>query len=387
VIVVFIAASLFVVYVLFGYPVLLWILNHSRGTRPVRKELQPLTVSVLLPVRNGERWVRQKLESIIALDYPRELVEIIVVSDGSTDGSAAIAGEFAAFGVRLTQIPASGKAVALNTALQQATGEILLYTDVRQRLAPDSLRHLVACFADPKVGVVSGELVILEGETLEESSVGLYWKYEKWIRKGQSAMDSILGATGAIYAVRRSLAGPLPPGTLLDDVHQPLAAFFQGYRVILDEAAKAYDFPTSLHSEFHRKVRTQAGMYQIIRRYPGLLGFRNRMWIHFVSHKLGRMLMPVALIAIFISAFWLPGPWAPVAVIAQIGFYALAVIDRWIPEGVLAKRGTSPIRTFAVLMAAAFFAPFGALSSADRVWKQTEVSGSPGPANSWPVQK
>ena len=386
-IVVFIAASLFVVYVLLGYPVLLWILNHYRGPRPVRKELQQLTVSVLLPVRNGERWMRQKLESILALDYPRELVEIIVVSDGSTDGSAAIAGEFAAFGVRLTQIPASGKAVALNTALQQATGEILLYTDVRQRLAPDSLSHLVACFADPKVGIVSGELVILEGETLEESSVGLYWKYEKWIRKGQSAMDSILGATGAIYAVRRSLAAPLPPGTLLDDVHQPLTAFFQGYRVILDEAAKAYDFPTSLHSEFHRKVRTQAGMYQIIRRYPALLGFRNRMWIHFVSHKLGRMLMPLALIAIFISAFWLPGRWAPVAVIAQIGFYALALIDRWIPEGVLAKRGTSPICTFAVLMAAAFFAPFGALSSADRVWKQTEVSGSPGPANSWPAQK
>jgi len=371
-VIVFWASIAFVIYVLFGYPVLLAILARRR--RPIRKQFQQqVTVSVLLPVRNGERWIRQKLESILALDYPSELVDIIVVSDGSTDATAAIAEEFAGSGVQILCLPPRGKAVALNAALQHATGEILFFTDVRQRLAPDSLNHLVACFSDPEVGVVSGELVILEGDTHEEASVGQYWTYEKWIRRGLSGIDSILGATGSIYAVRRELAVPLPAGTLLDDVHQPLAAFFRGYRVIFDDAAKAYDFPTSLDSEFRRKVRTQTGMYQIIRHYPALLGSDNRMWIHFMSHKMGRMLMPFALIVTFVSAFWLPGVLAPAAVLGQAGFYAIALLDRWIPDGVLLKRVSSPIRTFTVLMAAAFCAPFAAIACPERLWTQTEV--------------
>lgn len=371
-VVLFLGAIAFVVYVLFGYPLLLAFL--SRKPRPVRKQPMQATVSVLLPVRNGERWIRQKLDSILSLDYPRELVDITVVSDGSTDATAAIAEEYAvSHRVRVLRLPPGGKAVSLNAALQHATGDILFFTDVRQRLAPDSLSHLVACLADPDVGVVSGELVILEGETNEEASVGLYWKYEKWIRRHLSAIHSILGATGSIYAMRRELAVPLPPGALLDDVHQPLAAFFRGYRVILDDNAKAYDFPTSLDSEFRRKVRTQAGMYQIMRHYPALWGPGNRMWIHFVSHKLGRLLMPFALIAAFVSAFWLPGALAPAAVLAQTAFYAVAVLDRWIPEGAVAKRLSSPVRTFTVLMAAALCAPFAALSSPGRLWTQTEV--------------
>ena len=370
-IVIFITSVGFILYVLFGYPVLLAVLSRKR--RPVRKKFQQLTVSVVLPVRNGERWIRQKLESILALDYPDDLVDIIVASDGSTDATATIAEEFAASRVRVLRLTPGGKAVAINAALQHACGEILFFTDVRQRLAPDSLSHLVACFADPEVGVVSGQLVILEGETNEEASVGLYWKYEKWIRRGLSGIDSILGATGSIYAVRRELAVALPAGALLDDVHQPLAAFFRGYRVVLDDAAKAYDLPTSLDSEFRRKVRTQAGMYQIMRHYPALFGLHNRMWIHFISHKLGRLLMPFALIAALASAFWLPGVLAPAFVLAQVAFYAIALLDRWIPDDVILKRVSSPIRTFVVLMAAAFCAPFAAMSTAERLWTQTEV--------------
>ena len=383
---VFVAAFAFIIYVLFGYPLLLAV-SSRRNRRPVYKQPLRLSVSVILPVRNGEQWIRQKLESILALNYPHELVEIIVVSDGSTDSTAEIAEKFAASGVRVLRTPPGGKAVALNVALLAASGEILFFTDVRQRLAPDSLDHLVANFADRKVGVVSGELIIVEGETLEQCSVGLYWKYEKWIRKSLSATDSILGATGSIYAMRRELAVPLPSGTLLDDVHQPLAAFFQGYRVILDPEAEAYDFPTSLDSEFRRKVRTQAGMYHILWHYPALLGLKNRMWIHFVSHKLGRLLMPFALIAVFIAAFGLPGFWAPVAVLTQMGFYTFAIVDRWVPEGILLKRATSPIRTFTVLMSAALFAPVAAMSSSERIWTQTKVSGASFATNSRTMTK
>src|ERR1035437_4486093 len=167
----------------------------------------PATVSVILPVYNGERWIAAKLQSILALNYPGELVEILGVSDGSTDASGTIVGGITGRAkIESLAVPKGGKAAALNAALARASGEILFFTDVRQPLHPDSLANLVACFADPQVGVASGELVILDGAGLEEASVGLYWKYEKWIRKQLSRLDSVLGATGCIYAMRRELA-------------------------------------------------------------------------------------------------------------------------------------------------------------------------------------
>lgn len=369
---VFAVSAAFVIYVLFGYPMLLMAL--SRRGRPVHKAPLRLSVSVLLPVRNGEQWIRRKLESLIALDYPRELVDIVVVSDGSTDGTAEIARSFGSHGVRVLELPPGGKAVALNQGIQAARGDILFFTDVRQTFDAGSLDHLVRCFADPQVGAVTGELVILDGDSLEEANVGLYWKYEKWIRKALSRIDSIHGASGCIYAMRRELVCLLPPGTLLDDMFLPLQAFFRGYRVVMDDNAIAYDFPTSLEVEFRRKVRTQAGIFQILWHYPALLGPVNRMWIHFVSHKVARVLLPWAMTAILLSSFWLPSPYAAVALLVQAVFYGLAMLDRWLPEGSALKRISSPVRTFAVLMAAALCAPFALLHSGDRVWKQTEVS-------------
>jgi cellulose synthase/poly-beta-1,6-N-acetylglucosamine synthase-like glycosyltransferase len=361
---VFVAAALFLLYVLAGYPLLLAVLARGRGCHgPVSKNFSKRTVTILLPVGNEERWIRAKLESILALDYPRELVEILVISNGSTDGTAAIAREFAAQGVALISIPERGKALALNAGMRQARGEILFFTDVRQQLDPAALRELVACFGDPSVGVASGELIIRDGASREEAFVGLYWRYEKWIRRRLSHVDSVLGATGCIYAMRRDLAVEMPKDTLLDDVYLPLAAFFRGYRIILDEDAKAFDVPTALNTEFPRKVRTLAGVYQVTRQYPKLLGPSNRMWFHFVSHKLGRQLLPFALLAVLASSFWLPPFWARLALSLQAVFYALALIDFRIPDRWLLKRLSSPIRTFVTLMIAAlrslsyFFVP------------------------------
>ena len=303
----------FCLYTLFGYPLLLGLLARWRP-RPVRKAAWPATVSVILPVYNGERWIAAKLESILALDYPANLLEILVVSDGSTDATETIVGRFMGRAkIRFLAVPKAGKAAALNAALARATGEILFFTDVRQQLHPRSLANLVACFADPEVGVASGELVIRKGAGLEEASVGLYWKYEKWIRKQLSRLDSVMGATGCIYAMRRALASPLPVGTLNDDMSLPLGAFFQGYRVVFDETALAFDYPTQLASEFRRKVRTLAGVYQVIGQYPALMvpaaiGPGNRMWLHFFSHKLARLLMPWAMIAAAIAGLGLPRP-------------------------------------------------------------------------------
>lgn len=367
-----------VAYTLFGYPLLLGLLARLRA-RPVRKAGWRATVSIILPVYNGERWIGAKLKSIDDLHYPTELVEVLVVSDGSTDKTEEIVQRFAGrWKVKFLALPRGGKAAALNVALGKATGEILFFTDVRQQLDAESLANLVACFADPSVGVASGELVIREGAGVEEASVGLYWKYEKWIRKQLSRLDSVLGATGCIYAMRRELASPLPEGTLNDDMYLPIGAFFRGYRVILDESALAFDYPTALASEFRRKVRTLAGVYQIIGFYPALLGWGNRMWIHFFSHKLARLMMPWALIVAAAASFGLPVPWKFWAIAAQASAYTLALLDGWVPIGFGLKRLTSPVRTFVVLMAASLCALAILFVPARVLWKETRVSGETG---------
>lgn len=373
---VFLVSVGFCAYTLFGYPLLLAVAARLHRRSVTRAPLRP-TVTVILPVYNGERWIAAKLESILRLDYPPELVEILVIDDGSTDSTEAIVRGFTErANLRLIALERGGKAAALNAGIARATGEILFFTDVRQDLAPQSLARLAECFADPTVGAVSGELVIRDGAGMEEASVGLYWKYEKWIRKAQSRIDSVMGATGCIYAMRRELAAPLPAGTLNDDMHLPLGAFFRGYRVILEDSARAYDFPTQLASEFRRKVRTLAGVYQIVGQYPALLGPRNRMWLHFVSHKLSRLLMPWAMLAALASSLGLRDPWRTWVLAAQAAGYGLAAADLLLPEGTPLKRLSSPVRTFVTLMAASlcavafFFVPAGVL------WGETRVSAA-----------
>jgi biofilm PGA synthesis N-glycosyltransferase PgaC len=375
---IFFFSVMFVAYTLAGYPIAL-ALTALVHFRPVVRRYEPRTVTILLPVRNGERWLRTKLESLFALRYPPELVQILVISDGSTDSTDDLAREYAACRrIEFLRVDGGGKAVALNAGLERAEGEILFLTDVRQQLDPDCLKNLVACFADPSVGVASGELVIREGRTHEEASVGLYWRYEKWLRKHESRIHSVMGATGCIYAIRRALATPFPPGTLVDDMYLPLAAFFKGYRVILEDSAKAFDYPTVLETEFRRKVRTQAGVYQIIGLFPQLLTPRNRMWLAFLSHKLGRLLMPFALLLAAVTSFALSSPWRDVALAAQAVFYGIAVLDVWIPDRFLFKSVSAAIRGFTVLMAAAFCAALMLLGPSENLWKETRVrSGEP----------
>jgi cellulose synthase/poly-beta-1,6-N-acetylglucosamine synthase-like glycosyltransferase len=331
---------------------------------------------VIIAVRNGERYLRAKLESVLAQDYPAEKMEILVVSDGSTDATETIA-RACAPRVRLLVQPPAGKGAALNLAIPQATGEILVLTDVRQVLAPDCVRRLVACFGDPRVGVVSGDLRIRNPETAEEISIGLYWRYESAIRAWLSAFDSMLGATGPIYALRRELAAPLPSGILLDDMYLPLQAFFRGYRLVQEEAARAWDYPTALDTEFRRKVRTLGGNYQLLYLMPQLLGPANRLWLDYVSYKLGRLLLPVALVAIFTASWFLAEPWRTALLGAQAAFYALALLDLALPQGAPGKRITSTVRTFVVLMAASACALAVLLVPPERLWKVTQTPVRP----------
>ena len=301
----FLGSILLILYVFAAYPLFLGFLAQLRN-RPVQRGRYQPAVSVILAVHNGERYLARKLDSILALDYPREKMEIVVVSDGSTDGTDRIAGSFAPSGVRLLRVNQGGKALALNAGIAASHHDVLVFTDVRQTLAPDSLALLMENLSDPKVGAASGELVIRQGDSQEEASVGLYWRYEVWIRRRLSAIDSIFGATGAYYALRRKLAVTIPADTLLDDVYLPLAAFFRAYRLVVDSRVHMFDVPTRLPDEFWRKVRTLAGNYQIMKAYPRLLcpGWLsgNRMWLHFVSYKLARLWVPFLFPVVLISS-------------------------------------------------------------------------------------
>jgi cellulose synthase/poly-beta-1,6-N-acetylglucosamine synthase-like glycosyltransferase len=368
----FLAGSGFAFYIVAGYPLLLAVLARWRP-RPLRKQFTDMTVTVLLAAYNGEKWIRAKLESILRLDYPRGRIQILVISDGSTDQTDTIVTEFRDEGVELLRVPHGGKAAALNAGMARATGEVLFFTDVRQPLEPDALRHLVTCLGDPAVGGASGHIVFLKSDGSGEADVGLYWRFEKWLRDKLTEVDSLLVATGCVYALRRKLARPLPPSALIDDAYLPMAAIFEGYRFVFERRAIAYDYPTQLEVEFQRKIRTLAGLFQLVSSYPRLLNVFSGVGFHFFSYKLGRLLLPYALLLTAVSGFWLPYPWAVAAIGGQVLFYGLAAVDHWVPRGFILKRLSAACCTFVVLIAAAFCAGAILFVPAGSLWKVTRV--------------
>lgn len=366
------AGAAFLLYVLLVYPALLGLLARFRPAPEVRRDSLPRTVSLLLPVHDGAAFLRRKLESILALDYPREKLEVLVLADGCRDASEEIARSFAPRGVKLLSLPRCGKAAALNAGAAAAGGEILFFTDVRQPLDPACLRNLVAPFADPAVGAVSGDVILRDFATGREAPMGLYWRYEAWMRRQLSRAGSMVVVAGALWAMRRCLFEPLPPGAVGDDALQPSRLILRGYRVVLEEAARSYDYPTSLDTEFGRKVRTLAGLIQVVRWLPALLTPANPMLIHFLSYKLSRLLMPYALLLMAAgTALGLPAPWAVAAAAAQAAFYLAALLDPGMPPGFLLKRLTGPARTFLVLMAASLCAALTLLRPLPGSWKAT----------------
>ena len=354
---VFWGSGVLIAYILVGWPLLVAVWSRL-FPNPIRKEFTPRTVTVVMAVNNGEKYLADKLETLCALDYPADLLDFVIISDGSTDTSDSIVESYAKRDprVNLVRVPQGGKCAALTAGIARATGEILFMTDVRQALDPACLQLLVACFSDPKVGVASGGLRIRGSDSKGEQAVGLYWRFEIWIRDRLSDIDSIFGATGAIYAMRRELAVPLPSEILLDDMYLPLAAFFKGYRLVVERKAIAWDVPTTLDEEFVRKVRTLGGNYQLLSHYPQLLGPGNRMWLHYVSYKFGRLVLPYLLIVFAIACALTPG-WLPkVCLLGLAGVCALAGLDPFVPQSFPLKRLSATAKTFVSLMAASALA-------------------------------
>jgi biofilm PGA synthesis N-glycosyltransferase PgaC len=370
-------ASALVAYIISGYPLLL-ALRRGRRAPEVAKDLahRP-SISVLLAVYNGADFIERKLASIAALDYPRDLVDILVISDGSTDRTDELVRAKSDPRVTLVRVPHGGKAAALNAGLARATGDILFFTDVRQPLDPHAIAHLAANFADPSVGAVTGELRYLNPQRGEQADLDLYWRYELWARRQHSAIDSTLNTTGCLYAMRRSLAEPLPTDTLVDDVVLPLGAFLSGYRVVFDDRAIAYDAPAPPGAEYSRRMRTMAGLWQMIARYPQVLTRAHRMRFHFISHKAARLALPWAiLLALGATVALHPSRFRTVLLWDEAALFALAFLDLIVPKWFPLKRLTSPARTFMVMNAAALLSIQVFFRSPQKLWRVSRVKAT-----------
>jgi cellulose synthase/poly-beta-1,6-N-acetylglucosamine synthase-like glycosyltransferase len=380
------ACAMLVVYAYMGYPLLVWWVarRSARSLEPVAwSDAGALPVTLLIVAHNEEGVIARRLDNLLAAQYPADRLRIAVASDGSTDRTNEIVRGYAPRGVRLLAYPQKrGKAATLNDALAEVTregaapSEILVFADARQTWAPDALRRLLENFADPAVGAVSGDLVI-ESAPGVLAGVGAYWRYEKWLRRQEGRAGSTIGVSGSISAVRRHLFRPIPPGTILDDMYWPLRVAMQGYRVVHEERAVAFDrLPPRVGDEFRRKVRTLSGNFQLIARLPAvLLPWRNPVWLQFLSHKVFRLVVPWALIGLFVLSAVLPGAVYEAALWGQILFYALAVAGLSRRFGSRLRFGTAA-GAFLVLNAAAWLAWWTWLTGwSGRSWVKVRYSG------------
>jgi glycosyltransferase involved in cell wall biosynthesis len=373
-----------VIYTYAGYPLIMALLARFRP-RPWKRAPLRAAVSIVMAVHNGAAMLPWKIGHLLTLE-PDLISEIVLVSDGSTDGTVQLLSEIADPRARVIVLPQqAGKAAALNQGIAAATGEILLFVDIRPRIEPGAIAALLSNFADPKVGCAAGELLVQSNDSdaapdAAASSVsGLYWKYEQWIRNCEAAWDSPVGVYGGFYAARRSLVKPMPNGLILDDMLQPLTIIRQGYRSVVDRSAIVVDqWPAKTADEFSRKVRTLAGNFQLLTNSPWLLSPRNPVLFQLVSHKLLRLAVPYFFLAMLIGACALAthSPlWAAIAAL-QLAFWLIALLALRVRiPGIHCV--ANPASALLVLNAAAVAGLYRALFTSGPLWKTWSPTAAP----------
>jgi poly-beta-1,6-N-acetyl-D-glucosamine synthase len=355
-------------YAYFGYAIWLRLLVLLNRRSILQKRIAP-DVSIIIAARNEEMNLPAKLDNLRLLDYPPDHLQIVIASDGSTDRTADILREQAPYILPVILDESNGKAFALNAAVKCATGEILVFLDARQFVEPNAVSELIACFADTTVGAVSGELLLdVNPNASSSDALGIYWKIEKAVRKLESASGSVVGVTGAIYAIRRELYTEIPPGTILDDVFVPMHVARMGKRIIFQPSAVARDrLFNQKGKEFSRKVRTLTGNYQLLRLAPWLLSPANPLLFRFISHKLLRLMVPLLLVIMLVTSAMSSAPLYRAIFWLQILFYVLAAFGTLSPS----TRKFKPVaiaNTFVMLNAAAALAFYNFVLGRNRVW-------------------
>lgn len=346
---------------------------------------QPEFVSIVLAVRNEGGKLAQRVDNLLGLDYPPHLTEVLVVCNGCSDDTEAVARCIAGENSRVRVLVSPkehGKSGAINQGVDVAQGRLLVFADARQAFARDALQHLLTPFRDPEVGVVSGRLVIGESDRPAVEGVRWYWGMETALRTAESRTGSVVGATGAIYAVRREAFEAMPPNLILDDVFVPLCAVMRGWRTVLAPSALAYDLPAKdPRAEFHRKRRTMVGNLQLLRIRPSfLLPSKNPILVRFVSHKLLRLTAPFLCIALVGSGLLSTGGLYHIAAICGILGYMAGLLGFVLPS-----RALSAPAAIVLIHAAVFSAIFRSRQDASGVWHTPGSARSSSPAPRIPV--
>jgi cellulose synthase/poly-beta-1,6-N-acetylglucosamine synthase-like glycosyltransferase len=237
-------------YVFLGYPLVIAVWSALKPHPWRRQPFEP-TISIVIAAHNEAAHIGRKIANLLKLDYPADRLEILVGSDGSTDGTLERLRAASEQHIRIFVLPERrGKPAVLNMLVPKARGEIVVLADVRQKFDPEVLRALTQPFADPQVGAVTGDLILTRNETRTTvgEGTGAYWRYEKFIRSCESQIDSTIVVTGAIYAIRKTLFEPIPEDTIVDDLLIPLRIARRGYRVVFERQARAYDLaPATSH--------------------------------------------------------------------------------------------------------------------------------------------
>ena len=286
------------------------------------------SVSIIIAAYNEEKIIKEKLQNTCTLDYPKDLLEIMVVSDGSTDRTDHIVQEFQPQGVQLIRVEGrKGKTECQNQAVKRATGEIIIFSDANSIYDPMSVRYIVENFSDPTVGVVCGELRYQEeGKTNE----GVYWKMERKLKEYESTFLSCLGANGAMYALRRSEYVPLPADTMSDFI-EPFMVYRNGYRSIYDERAFCVEEKINYHDEFKRKQRVVLRALQSLYIIGEFLNPFRYGWYSIMlwSHKLLRWFGFLFFIILFMSSFYFIETFlGKVIIVLQVIFYLGALFGK-----------------------------------------------------------
>lgn len=333
------SAVFIIFYTYIGFPLIVVLRGLWLG-RPYKQEgiVSYPSVSIVISAYNEANSIADKLDNILSMEYPRECLEVVIASDGSTDGTDAIVEGYQEQGVKLLSLPRLGKAAALNAAVAASKGEILVFSDANSMYKSDAILELVRPFADAKIGGVAGNQVYRSDTSAGSSRDGerAYWNFDRMLKSFQGKSGNTLAATGAIYAIRRALFRPIPDG-VSDDFVTSTGVIVQGYRLVFAPDAIAYEpVAATSKAEFGRKVRVIIRSWSAFIYMRELLNpFRYRFYaIQLFSHKILRYLVVIPLIILFLVSLllWNAGPFYQLATIMQVLFYSFALLGLWLGQ-------------------------------------------------------